>query len=337
MVGYDISRTVTTLGTASAASNLAEGEIIVLDKYGKLLTAGKTIADSDIIYIGQGGKSTYTEVNSQTRRVINYSSPIYGSQVKSYEGLSYVAATQRIATCASTGLTPSTTAGAYDYVIRIVYKDPFVKSQTPGQFIQEYRVTSGAALSSLQALYNAFRTAITADVANARVSGGDTTALTLTGLTNTTAALTDIDGYFFVDFDVFFYQVQLTGTGAGTMSAAGPTVSYNTAVMGSGVWNQIRDMEKAAKAYTGITNFMDFPVPSNVSDFFTVTGKTYDQIVIESEVPYTSSDNQYIKTAGVSTVIALPNNIQTTMTIDVLNILNAWMASCPGAFNAISL
>jgi hypothetical protein len=264
------------------------------------------------------------------------SGPIHGSNVKTYKGYSYTAATQRIATCANSGLSPSTTAGAYDYVIRIVYKDSLVAGQTPGQFTQTYRVTSGSTLTNLQALYTAFRTLIAADT-NARVSGGGTNTLTLTGLTNTSAALTDIDDYYFVDFDVAFYQVQLTGTGAGTYSAAGPDVTYNTAFQGMGTWQQVRDMEKKCKPNYGVANFTSFPVPSNVSDFFTVINKTYDLIVIEHNVPFVSSDMGYNKETMQTTVIAIPNNTYTSILTDVEAILNKWMASCPGAFSALNL
>ena len=337
LVGYDIARTSPlTLGTNAASSTLAEGEVVVLDKYGKLLPAGKTISDSDIIYLGLGTKTTYTEKGSgsgYTRRSMKLSGPIVAYGVKSYKKMSYTAPIQCTATAATTGLSPSTTAGAYDYVLRIIYKDNLVASQTPSQFIQEYRVTSDATLTSLQVLYDAFRTLIAADN-NARVAGSGTTSLILTGLTNTDAAMNDIDGYMFVDFDVIFYKVQLTGVGAGTQSAAGPAVTYlATKTQGEGTWKQVRDLEKAAKAYTGIVNWIDFPVPSNTTDWYTVLGKTYNQIVIEHDVPFTSSDMNYTKTARQATILAFP--IAATQAADVISILNPWMASTPAALQNI--
>ena len=338
IVGYDVTRTASlTLGTAAANSTLVEGEVIVLDSNGELMTAGQTVSDSEWITLGVGTPATWTEVNGYTRREIKYSAPIYGSGVKSYKGLSYVAATQRTATF-TTGLTPSTTNGAYDYVFRIVYKEDHVAGSTPGQYATEYRVTSDATnTATLTALYAYIDTLVTADTTARVATTAATNSLIFTGVALTSDTLTSIDEFFSVDFEVFFYQVPLTGSGAGIAASTGVTPTYNTAVRGSGLWQEIRDMEKKAKLYGGPINIAHFPQESNLGTFFTVKNKTYDQIVIEHDNPFAPAGSTSIKTVPDTTVIALPNNTYTTVQADVLSILNPWIASCPAALPAVVL
>lgn len=343
IVGYDISRTSSlTLGSATLASNLAEGEVIVLDKNMKLMTAGQTIQDTDTIYIGIGAKETFTDVNGYSKRPIIYSDPIVGSLVRGFRAKPYAAAVQKIATCAS--VVPLTTAGVYDYVLRIVYTDNMVADQTPSQFVQEYRVTSNATdCANATALYDAFRAQIAFENAKGfsgnapRVVASGTSTLILTGHVLDSDSLTAINDYFVTDFKVYLNQVTLSGTGAGTVvGAPSNTVTYtaNTGSRGNGTWQEMRDLEKKNKPYRGVMNMIDFPVPSNVTDFFTVKAKTYHQIVIDHDASYNAADNNYIKETKLTTHIALTPAC--TVLDDVLAILNPWIESLPGGFAPVT-
>ena len=55
LIGKDISRDAQVIAgaglkTISASTGMAEGEIVVLDKFKKVLTAGATIADTDQVF-----------------------------------------------------------------------------------------------------------------------------------------------------------------------------------------------------------------------------------------------------------------------------------------------
>ena len=93
LIGKDISRTG-TLVVGGSGDNLAEGEIVVLDKNMAIMTAGQTISDTDTIYIIQGTGDDYaysdadgTAVTGVTRFIA--SDPIEGKLVKSWKGISY--------------------------------------------------------------------------------------------------------------------------------------------------------------------------------------------------------------------------------------------------------
>ena len=60
-------------------------------------------------------------------------------------------------------------------------------------------------------------------------------------------------------------------------------------------------------------------------------------IVIEHDVPYQSPDNQYVKEAPQTTVLAFVVPSSGTQQATVLGQLNPWMASCPKAFANVAL
>lgn len=327
-VGYDIAGGATSFNVYGVADDLAEGEVVILNKNKLLLTAGDDISDSDIIYVALGGKTTFTDVNGTSRREAIISNPIEGAKVRTFNGESYSAATNKIVTCANTGLTPVV---GDEYVLRIAYKD--MQNETPAQYIQEWRVIAGT--TSLNDLYTDFATIATADP-NARVTvvnaGG---TLTITGIT-IPFSLNQIDSFKMVDFDVRFNHVTPTGP-----EVAGPTVAVSVdSYKGIGDWREVRDLEKESRSNFGITNFFYFPVPTGVTDWFVNNGgssstKTYDFVVIEHDASYLSPDLSYNKEARLVTTIALPVNcVQGTL---LLAQLNPWMASTPRAFANVSI
>lgn len=327
IIGYDINQTVTSFNQALAADDLAAGEVVVLDKNKEILAANKTISDSDVIFIAVGGKNTFTDSTGLSRREIICSSPIQGVNVKSFKGISYSAATEKVVEIAAAGLVP---VAGDEYVIRLVYKD--MQSETPAQYIQEFRVIAESAV--LADLYALFIAKINADV-NARVSAANNAGkLRLTAKT-VPFSLTQIDDFKLVDFDVRFNHVTPTGP-----VAAGPAIAVTVASSkGSGDHREVRDIEKACKSNLGITNTTLFPVPTGANDFMVDEGgsttKTYDFIVIEHDADYISPDLSYTKQALQVTTIALP--VGCLQAVDVLAVLNPWMASLPKAFAAVSI
>jgi hypothetical protein len=338
LIGKDISRDAqvvagATITTIVASTGLADGEIVVLDKNFKVLAAGATVADSDIIYICQGTSVTYDYTNEQgtavtTNRRILLSDPIQGSLVKSYKGVSYAAKVEQIDDW-TVGFTPVT---GTEYGIRIVYKD---MNEHPGQFTQTYRVTATSAV-----LHTGLIDLLLAKVnshSGRRVDmTHDATSIILTGraIPGCTTGLTDLEEFRMVEFESFLFYIDADGNWSNAFSTA-PTLARTAADYGSGTWEQVRDMEKRALPYRGITNFTMFPVLAPAVD--TVKSETYDLIVIEHDKSYLSPDNQYIKQAPLTTVIAFGVPGTGTQEVNVLGQLNPWMASLPLAFPNVAV
>lgn len=328
LIGKDISRDAqvvdgATLATITLSSGLADGEIVVLDKYKKVLAAGATNLDSDIIYICQGTSETFSYTNEAgltitSARKIVISDPIQGNKVKNYTAKAYTAKAERTAACNLTGLVPVV---GTEYLIRIIYKD--IKEH-PGQFTQTYRIIATDA--TLKTLVDAFTAKINAHKGRRIVSTDNDATITLTGLPipECTSGLTDIDYFDMVDFDAKFLYVNSAGNWV-TMPSTTTTVTYTGPTFGSGNWEQVRDMEKQALGYEGITNEIRWPVKLPAQDV--VKSATYNLIVIEHDKSYLSPDNQYIKQAPLTTVIAFVVPSSGTQQANVLARLNPWMES----------
>lgn len=325
LIGTDISATAALkISVNGVADTGATGEICVLDSTKHLLAPGSTITDSDTIYIARISRvGSFTDVNGLTRYPVVYSAPIEGRKVRTYKGVSYTAASAKVATLAATGCTPVV---GDEYVLRIVYKD--FQSETPAQYIKEYRVFSTSVV--LQTLYNQFRAKIALDL-EARFVATGTTTLIMTASAIPFAS-GSIDPYKIVDFEVFFNHVVPASQ---LPEAAGAAITYTGGFPGVGVWQQIHDMEKQAKAYRGATNYTWFPVPSVINTWDVDETKTYDLITIEHDLTYASPDNNYDKESKLVTVIAFPINCGQGNTL--LATLNPWMASTPKVFAAVTI
>ena len=333
LIGKDINRDAQVVAgaaitTTTGSTGLADGEVVVLDKDFKVLAAGATIADTDIIYICQGTGETYDYVNEldasvTTNRRIILSDPIEGKLVKKYTGVSYSAKAEQVVT-----ITPDTPVLGTEYLVRIVYKD---MNEHPGQFTQTYRAIADGTnvdtnlIDLLLARINGHK--------GSRVVASGTTTLILTAkpIPECTTSLSDLEEFRMVEFEAFIIKIDSDGNWADSGS-----VAYTTAAdYGSGTWEQVRDIERRALPYRGVTNFTLFPVKQ--PDMSTVKSATYDLIVIESDKSYLSPDNQYVKQAPLTTIIAFVVPTTGTQEANVLAQLNPWFASCPGAFNSISI
>lgn len=336
LIGKDISRDAQVtdgalITTTVGSTGLADGEVVVLDKNFKVLAAGSTIADTEIIYICQGTGNTYTYVNeagtaaTSNRRLI-MSDPIEGKLVKKYTGISYAAKSEQTDSWVLTG----TPAAGTEYLVRIVYKD---MNEHPGQFTQTYRVISAdATLDNLGAALAAKVTAHSgARVTCTYTAGTDTLLITGKPIPECTTGLTDLEEFRMVEFESFILYVDKDGY----WQEFGATLTRTAADFGSGTWELVRDMEKRALPYRGVTNFTAYPVIAPAMS--TTVSSTYDLIVIEHDKSYISPDNQYVKQAPLTTVIAFVVPTTGTQEADVLARLNPWMASCPGAFANVTV
>ena len=344
-IGTDQARTGTVvfsyLNGGTTAQDALPGEVLVLDKNMNVMTAGKTIADTDKIYIAEILSSTLSYSTASGTALTPYkvllSDPIYGDQVMQYRGKAYSAKAEQVYTSSYT--TQTITAGD-EYVLRIVYKD--VK-QHPGQKTQTYRYITKTSL--WVDLVDALAAMVTADT-NARVtmtrgSSSTTSTMIITGkaIPECTTALTDIDEFRMVAFEVFFYWIDQTAStyhGLGPFNAvtmtAVPTITGPTYPNGS--WEMVRDAEKLAKAQQfGATNKIWFPVREPA--FRTVLNSTYETIVIEHNRRYRSPDNDMIRFAKDETQIFVVVPVTTNQLSQIIGVLNPWMASTPGSFTGI--
>jgi hypothetical protein len=336
-IGKDINRTATVIAGIgmkhlTESSHLADGEIVVLDKNKCVLAEGASVADSDIIYICQGTGNTFDVTNeagttySAQRKVI-LSDAIEGAKVKSYSGKSYAAKSEQIDSWACSGITPVL---GTEYILRIVYKDV---NEHPGQFTQTYRITADGTNPDAN-FVDLFEAKVNAHSGRRVTASSSTTTLIITGRANPdcTTGLTDLNSFRMVEFETFLIKVSAT---TGEWSEAGGTLTRTVASYGSGTWEEVRDLERDALPYRGVTNFTAYPV--FLPDVCTVKSSTYDLITIEHDRSYVSPDNQYVKRAPLTTQIAFVVPSSGTQETNVLAQLNPWMASCPGSFNNVSV
>ena len=343
-IGKDITRdaqvvTGASIVTISASTGLADGEIVVLDKNKNVLAAGATITDSDTIFICLKVSETFDYTNEAGTAVtgagrLEFSDAIKGANVVSYLGTAHAVKAEQVSTLDITGMTPVV---GTEYILRLVYKD--VKEH-PGQFTQTYRHI--AASATLDTFGDAFVAVVNAH-AGRRVNAAYDTAndqIALTGreISECCTGLTDIDKFSMVDFEAYFMYVSVAAATIGQWiiwpSTVTTVVATTTTTYGQGNWEQIRDLEKAAKAYLGNTNKTHFPVLEKV--FETVVDETYDMIVIEHNNPYLAPNNQGYEAARATTQIVIPYTATSNQMDSVLAQLNPWMASCPGAFANVS-
>jgi len=302
----------------TTATYIAEGEVVVLDKDKNLLTSGSTISDTDTIYIAVGKGDTYEYTTPdgtlvEDARKLDISGPIKGRNIISYKGVSADSdATERQATIDIATASSFTPVVGTEYVIRVVYKDI---NEHPGQFIQDFRVVATSATPG--DLTDAFVSKINKNK-DSRISAENSSDdLVLTGKVIPNSSADAIDEYQQVDFDIALHEVTEDDWDD-------VEVTYNTeAHPGNGNPKLVRDREKEALGYEGITNRTHFPVIK--PDMKVDMDKWYDSIVIESNTPYVSTAMEYGETAPTTVELYIPANAgQTT---NVLAVLNTWMES----------
>lgn len=150
-IGKSISRTASVQGIDNSNSTtfLANGEVLILDKNWDPLTAGKTVADSEYIYVVQRSGAT-----ASTSQVIR-SNKIYGSNVTSYSGLSYVAPAEQISYVGYNGSSGSIEAiNDNTYKLRVVFKHDVENwSEQVNVSYNEYTSDSSATASEIAAAF----------------------------------------------------------------------------------------------------------------------------------------------------------------------------------------
>lgn len=330
-IGKDIDRTtaLTTGGEnfSVVSANIAEGEIIVLDKNMNAFTAGEVFANSDTMYIAEGTSRTISlndELgNAITGRHILLSDAIKGKLVRNVAFRTFSTKTECTATIAA--ITDAIVAGT-EYVLKVIYKD---MEEHPASFTQTYRYIAKTGDTS-QLVFNGLRARI-AKHSGTRVTASGTTTLILTGkeVPASTSSLADIDEFKMVDFEVVFNYVNNDYNQVEVGLAS--DISITTAHSGSGNWEQIRDLEKFELGYRGVSNRTHWPVA--MPDFRTEKSAEYDVLVIEYDADYRSPDNSYEKFTSKQLILAMEVSASeandSAQYFDVLGKIADWCDSLP--------
>jgi len=351
LIGKDISRDAQVITGADmtvigASTGMADGELVALDENLLVLAAGATVADTGTISIAQATGSTFSitnEAGTQTtlnKRII-LSKPVQAAQVKSYKGASYVAKVEQSWLFDIDDVTLVPAVGT-EYLLRLVYSDI---TEYPTRFTQSYRwvataATEGALILALGNLVNAHKhSRVTANIyqsdgSSAATSAANANQLKLTGkpIPSCTTSVNDIDEFSMVEFSLSINYVNTAGNEVVFIAQSDGTDTAN--VKGTGNWEHIRDLEKYAMGYEGVSNFTHFPVIK--PDFRVSASSTYHQIVIEHNPKHLSPNPSDGAQDPVTTIVACVVPSSGTQLDSLLAQLNPWFASCPGAFANIS-
>lgn len=344
IIGKAIDRTEDLVITGDG-QNLKTGEIFVANKFKVplVLAAADTIADTDTIYIGLGLADTITyalpDGTAVTEKRISWSNPIQGSTVRGWSGISGgTTAIEAVVTLDTSGITP--VAGT-EYVVRVVYEDILTH---PGQFTQTFRhtataVTAATATTLVTALKKEINKAGVSGTPESRVLASGTDDLVLTGIVIPNNETNDeIDEYSQVDFEVASWSI--TAAGVKTTGLEGASVAKGTlAKPGIGNAKLVRDKEKMARGYAGVTNTINFPVIK--ATMLTDMSVWYDVLVIEHDTVYESGETQYLQSTPITTEIYIPTgtdqSVPTAGVEATIIALNAWMASLPMKFATVTV
>lgn len=325
LIGKDIARSSPIQITDKDAANyIADGEILILNETGGIMTAATdTVADSASITIiqGRGGANGF-----------KFSNKIDGDKVIRATAVSYSAPAEQVTYVGYDAVATSGSIDAQaftDYKLTIVYThDTDLYAQQTNSRVFYY--TTGAAPTQ-QEIAEAFRDMINAEdfynAVAATVNSGANYGIRLTG-----QALDFTVGQ--EKYNKMRFEVLLSGFGA--------TTAPNTqtdADLGSGTYEQIAELEWFCNGFDGVINRVHFPAPTGTTD--AVAAETYDIIAIEH---YLADDNYAVsgqKPARALTMIAIPDNAggnqMDTGGEDVLTILNSWLASASLPFSGLTV
>lgn len=290
-------QTYVTQKAPGAANALTVGDIVVINP-----ANGNVCAIADLTSAVESIQLGYVKaVGTLTQdATIIKTSPISRKKITSItpDGTcAYVAKTEASSVVEFSGVTPTV---GNRYVLRIVYKDLY---EHPGQFTHSYEVIATSVNPAV--LSAAFAARINAHV-GARVTATDdgTSTLTITAKVITgmgTDGVNAITPYSQVAMEVFAYVTNPTAAFSSQDAVTGLTITTVQSKPGRGNWKIVRDREREALGYKGITYRTEFPVIQ--PDLNVDSTKTYDTLTLEFSKAYQSPDNQYIKSTDLASEI----------------------------------
>ncbi len=343
MIGKDVNPTGTGL------NNLADGQLAVVKADGTFLTAGETLADSEYVYIAQGTATAGQPVLSPR---------IKGLGVTKWAGQARAAAAQQVSYIGFNTATANFEVQDADLSTNTTYKitinfpfDKEVRSLRTWAKQFEYTV-GGTTVGAALAMTDNLAAQINADTECAKyvVAVGGTTIASGTGFGIRITGLAQTHGqhdvHDFVTFEVFLGDTWYSTTTEiavdqfGYIEAAAGKTTTNSASInpyrGVGTYDQVLDIERFAQGFWGFTNRTLFPViiPTVYAD----SAEAYDLYLIEwTDDVFDNSLN--INRHLNQLIVAIPFKASCANNNGILfeNVLNPFMASCPGAFANVTI
>ena len=319
LIGKDVART-----PALTVATLAVGEVAVVKSDMTIMVPGDTISDSDYCYIVQGGATLAAAPR--------FSAKIQGLNVSKWNGTTYAAAVQQQCQvgAVAAGVGSVNLVNSTEYVLSLIFTfDKVIGSER--QLVRRWYYTSDATATQAE-ITAAFVTAINADdyaagvVLAAQTTGAAATdsGLTITGVAQTYAI---IDGYEQVTF-----KCVMDG---GFNDGGATTLNENQVlpVYGSGTYEHVSDLERAALGYDGVTNLMRFPVPSY--PVYSVVGETYQMYTVMHSDKHATANLNKDGYSPEMTIVAIPVGAGQKGSFE--GEINPWMNSLPGSFVALAL
>lgn len=285
------------------------GFLRVLDKDMNALTAGKTITDSDIIYIEQ------TLTGGTNKKI---SLPIHGKNVRNWSGKSAVNAVNQVVTVTTPNVISDQEYGLYITLL----SDKDLSQGNRRYYAQYFSSSAATALEISTGIVAAINAASFPVPVTGSLSG---TNILITG---------DNPSVYFSVGKAIGFDSSVT---ASTTTAWDP---------GLGTYDEIYALEDKAKGYEGymserrtfIGDLPGFSRPEyyTVGTALAVTG-VYDLYLIDHDQPIDLQGINASNAKPTTTYIAVVAGSSTFSQVNFEGVLNPWFASCPGAFNAVNL
>lgn len=280
----------------TTADALSAGDVALFDQNRAIIKTAADAAKATSLYIGVAQnkvKVTLPDGSVADKANIKFGNEIQKNSNPSAVIGEYVAPVQDKIVIT---LTDATIIAGHRYVLRIVYKDMY---EAPGQFTHTYEVF--AANTTAADLAAAIVKKINKH-ANRRVNASASAAvITLTAMEkDDNNGVYSLNEYSVVDMEASLY-VTIPGAILSNQPDAipGATIVKTPGNPGKGYWKQVRDAEVRYMGYQG--HVFTGAYPEVVQDRMVEQDATYDYITVENDNKYLSNDNQYIKTAPLTT------------------------------------
>jgi hypothetical protein len=309
---------------ATGLSDIAEGELLVVDNTFTPLTSGDTVVSAPEIYVVQGGA---------TGQGHKMSHKISGANITAFKGQSYAAAAEQVSYIGyNTAAGALNAANSTEYSIHIIFKhDKGLWSKRPAK--RTYHYTSDGTATQ-QEIAQAFVNLMNNDKEFARqaiaatVNSGADYGIRVTGRAMTKQYIDDFEQ---VNFELAIdkgFSDSVPVDQYGYVEINGVKSTSNTASVspspGVGTFALVEDMERDQLGFNGVTNLIHFPVPNYPK--YAVPGATYDMYVIEHFDRHETKDLTSKRDFPMFTIVAVESS-NTAMTAYFEGIMNPYVAS----------
>lgn len=295
LIGTDIPASYKTVDV------LTEGQIALFDQNRAIVKDATGAKAASSLYIGvcEGKEDVYDGKGTKsTKSVIRFSMPIMKGSKPNMVFSKYVTAVEDKIVITATNVAPEV---GHRYVLRLVYTDIY---EAPGQFTHTYEVIAKS--TNATDLITAFKNKINkhkeARVVATSSATGSATELTLNAkeMPYNEGIMLD-SNYSQVSVEAFMWKTIPSGLLSNAMyPIANLTIAKTQGTPGKGNPKIVRDREKAALGYRGITHRANGIYPYIAPELKADLSATYDTLTIEWDNKYLSDDNQYIKTTPLA-------------------------------------